>query len=64
MLLEEDVAMKKPPEETRPPPRPAGQAPQPAPVRQDDTDRQAADDLPPVPISPPPMRWPRVFPSL
>jgi hypothetical protein len=63
MLLEEDVAMKKP-EETRPPPRPAGETPQPAPIRQDDTDHQAADDLPLLPISPPPMPWPRVFPSL
>jgi len=63
MLLEEDVAMRKP-EETRLPPRPAREAPQPAPVREDDTDRQAAEELPSLPISPPPMPWPRVFPSL
>jgi hypothetical protein len=25
---------------------------------------QAADEMPPLPISPPPMPWPRVFPSL
>lgn len=27
-------------------------------------ERQAADEMPPLPISPPPMPWPRVFPSL
>jgi len=32
--------------------------------RHDEDDRHASDELPPWPISPPPMPWPRVFPSL
>jgi hypothetical protein len=62
MLLEEDVAMNKV-EEIRLPPPASGEA-IPPPPRRDEDDRQASDDLPPFPISPPPMPWPRVFPSL
>jgi len=62
MLLEEDVVMKKV-EEIRLPPRPSGDA-IPALPRPPEEERQAADELPLLPISPPPMPWPRVFPSL
>jgi hypothetical protein len=51
-------------EEIRLPPPPAREDPQPVPIRPDDADCHASDDLPPLPISPPPMPWPRVFPSL
>jgi hypothetical protein len=61
MLLEEDVVMKKV-EEIRLPPRPTRGADQAA--QQPKEERQAADELPLFPISPPPMPWPRVFPSL
>jgi hypothetical protein len=63
MLLEEDVAMKKV-EESRLPPRPSGEANQLAAPHPDTEQRSAADELPPFPISPPPLPWPRVFPSL
>lgn len=50
-------------EEIRLPPRPSREAPMPSP-RPPDEDCRAADDRPPWPISPPPLPWPRVFPSL
>ncbi len=50
-------------EEIHLPPRPSRDA-IPAPPRQPEQERQAADELPPFPISPPPMPWPRVFPGL
>jgi len=62
MLLEENVVMNKV-EEIRLPSRPSREA-SPAPPRQPEQGSQAADDLPAFPISPPPMPWPRVFPSL
>ena len=63
MLLEEDVAMKNG-EETRRPDRLDPKASQPAPMPSQEPDRQAADELLPFPLSPPPAPWPRVFPSL
>ena len=57
MLLEEDVVMNA--EEMRLPPCEAPPLPSPCPP-----ESQAADGMPPLPVSPPPMPWPRVFPSL
>jgi len=51
-------------EESRLPPRPSGEANQLAAPHPDTEQRSAADELPPFPISPPPLPWPRVFPSL
>jgi hypothetical protein len=51
-------------EEIRLPSRPSQEAPplpSPRPLQEE---CQAADETPPLPISPPPMPWPRVFPSL
>jgi hypothetical protein len=51
-------------EEIRLPLRPSHETPpMPAPSPPEE-DCQAADEMPPLPISPPPMPWPRVFPSL
>lgn len=61
MLLEEDVVMNA--EEIRLPLRSPHEMPPPSPCRTED-ECQAADEMPPPPISPPPMPWPRVFPSL
>ena len=62
MLLEEDVVMNA--EEVRLPSRPLRKAP-PLPSQcPPEEECQAADEGPPLPISPPPMPWPRVFPSL
>jgi hypothetical protein len=62
MLLEEDVAMNA--EEIRSLSRPSQEAPAlPSPCPPEE-DCQATDEVPPLPISPPPMPWPRVFPSL
>jgi hypothetical protein len=62
MLLEEDVVMDA--EELRLPPRSSRDAPPPPSPRLPEEECQAADEMPPLPISPPPMPWPRVFPSL
>jgi hypothetical protein len=59
MLLEEDVVMNA--EEMRLPSREAPPLPSPRPPEEES---QAADEMPPLPVSPPPMPWPRVFPSL
>lgn len=48
-------------EEIRLPSRTAPPPPSPCPR---DDDRPAADEMPPLPLSPPPMPWPRVFPGL
>ncbi len=62
MLLEEDVVMNA--EEIRLPPRPLRETP-PLPLpRLPEKDRQAIDEIPPLPISPAPIPWPRVFPGL
>jgi len=51
-------------EEVRLPSRPLRKAP-PLPSQcPPEEECQAADEGPPLPISPPPMPWPRVFPSL
>jgi hypothetical protein len=62
MLLEEDVVMNA--EEVRVPSHPPREAPLPPLPHPPEEARQAADEMPPLPISPPPMPWPRVFPSL
>jgi hypothetical protein len=62
MLLEEDVVMNA--EEIRFPSRPSQEAPPLPSPRPLEEECQAADETPPLPISPPPMPWPRVFPSL
>ncbi|SKA13020.1 hypothetical protein SAMN02745126_03732 [Enhydrobacter aerosaccus] len=63
MLLEEDVVMNQ--EEIRVPPRPVREA-SPELPRRDDDQQQAADETPAFSYAPtpPPMPWPRVFPSL
>jgi len=48
-------------EEMRLPSREAPPLPSPRPPEEES---QAADEMPPLPVSPPPMSWPRVFPSL
>jgi hypothetical protein len=63
MLLEEDVVMKKV-EEIGRPPRPPRETPPPSLPVQPGQQCQADDEPPLFPISPPPMPWPRVFPSL
>ena len=63
MLLEEDVVMEKH-EESHLPIRPVRDDRLPSPPPPDEDDRQASDEAPFWPISPPPMPWPRVFPSL
>jgi hypothetical protein len=63
MLLEEDVVMERN-QENHLPSRPVGDNPVPPPARQQNDDRQASEEMPPWAISPPPMPWPRVFPSL
>ncbi len=51
-------------EENRSPSRPLDKVPSlPSPSLPEE-ECQAADEMPPLPISPPPMPWPRVFPSL
>jgi len=45
--------------------RPLREMPPPQPLpAQPEEDYQAADEMPPLPLSPPPMPWPRVFPGL
>jgi hypothetical protein len=62
MLLEEDVVMNA--EEVRLPSRPLREMP-PLPLPPlPEEECQVADETPPLPVSPPPMPWPRVFPSL
>jgi hypothetical protein len=61
MLLVEDVVMNA--EETRFS-VPVPEAPPLPPPCLADEERQGTDEMPPLPISPPPMPWPRVFPSL
>jgi hypothetical protein len=63
MLLEEDVVMERD-EEIGSPSRPIRDNTQPPPAPRDEDDQQASDETPPWRISPPPMPWPRVFPSL
>jgi hypothetical protein len=63
MLLEEDRVMEKS-EEIRQPSCAVRDEPLLPARRHDEDDRHASDELPPWPISPPPMPWPRVFPSL
>jgi hypothetical protein len=62
MLLAEDVVMN--PEENRFPSRPAREAPLPQTPSRPEEECQAADETLPFPVSPPPIPWPRVFPSL
>jgi len=51
-------------EEIRLPSRPPREAPLPPSPQPPAEECQAADEMPPLPISPPPMPWPRLFPSL
>lgn len=51
------------PEEIRQPIRPS-RGPRPPLPPQPDERRCDVDDLPIFPVSPPPLPWPRVFPSL
>jgi hypothetical protein len=62
MLLAEDVVMNA--EEIRLPSRPLDETPPLPPPCLPEEERQAADEMPLLPISPPAMPWPRVFPSL
>jgi hypothetical protein len=62
MLLEEDVVMNV--EEFRLPPSPSREAPPRQAPLPPEEQCQGDDDVPPIPISPPPIPWPRVFPSL
>ena len=62
MLLEEDVVMNA--EEMRLPSRLSPEMPPlPSPPLPEE-ECQAADETPPLPVSPPQMPWPRVFPGL
>lgn len=62
MLLEEDVVMNT--EDFRLPSLPSGETPPlPSPWLADE-EYQTPDEISPLPISPPPIPWPRVFPSL
>jgi hypothetical protein len=63
MLLEEDMVMERR-EEIDLPSRPMRDKTPPLPACKHDDDQYAADEAPLWPISPPPMPWPRVFPSL
>jgi hypothetical protein len=62
MLLEEDVAVQNH-EEIPQPPRRHEEAAFPAECRREAECRDR-DEEPTFPITPPPMPWPRVFPSL
>jgi len=62
MLLEEDVVMDA--EKTRLPSRPSREAPLLPTPHPPEEECRAADEMPPLPISPPPIPWPRVLPSL
>lgn len=62
MLLEEDVVMNV--EEVRSASRPSREAPPAQAPFLPEEPCDAADEMPPFPISPAPMPWPRVFPSL
>ncbi len=59
MLLEEDVVMNA--EEIRLPSRELPPPPSPS---LPEEEWQGADEAPLLPVSPPPIPWPRVFPSL
>jgi hypothetical protein len=61
-VLAEDVVMNA--EEIRLPSRPLDDAPPLPSPRLPEEECQAADETPLLPISPPAMPWPRVFPGL
>jgi len=51
-------------EKTRLPSRPSREAPLLPTPHPPEEECRAADEMPPLPISPPPIPWPRVLPSL
>ena len=61
MLLEEDVVMERH-QEIRQPIRPMREPDRPPPPPEERCDGEELS--PPLAVSPPPMPWPRVFPSL